>query len=138
MGTVRDISDGKNVQLLQKVVVKKPQEVVVSFPNFSENRDVEEPLHEKFERFFQQWYAETAGYSNPDLIRGHPMYLKMVKLGKPAIPLILRKLQEKPCFLFAALKKISGENPVLKAHAENFNFVLNDWLKWGKEKNKNF
>ena len=134
MLTVRGVYDGQKVHLLQQVAVKKPHEVLVSFPDLPENGEAEEDsVAEKFDRFFEKWYEETAPISGSAIFT-NPNHQKMIDLGEAAIPLMLKKLQEKPHFLFRALAKISGENPVLKEHHGKFDLIIEDWLNWGKQK----
>ena len=61
----------------------------------------------------------------------HPAYQAIINLGKAAIPMILRKLQECPQHLTYALFKITGENPVPKKHIGQLDKMTEDWLQWG-------
>ncbi len=132
MLSVHAIYDGKKLNFLQKVEVKKPRQVIVTFLDEVENEEELETFAEKFERIFEQWYAETAAISGHWVFE-NPNHQKIIDMGKPAIPLILKKLQEKPCYIFYALEKITGEDPVPKKHATNYGLIKNDWLKWGKQ-----
>ena len=133
MQSVHAIYDGQNVTLLEEVAVKTPRQVIVTFLDEPENGEAEEPLSEKFERLFEKWYEDTAPISG-SVIFNHPNYQKMIDLGKPAVPLMLVKLKEKPHFLFLALQKITGEDPVPKEHAKNFGLVKDAWLDWGRQR----
>ena len=71
--------------------------------------------------------------SNGDEITKHPAYRQIIGLGKRVVPFILIKLQEDPQHLFHALFKITGENPILPAHAGQLGKMTADWLKWGRK-----
>lgn len=91
-------------------------------------------LSERFEEHFQRWKKDTGPHSNAQIIVGHPDYLKMIKMGWPVVPLMLKKLQDDPQHIFHALFKITGENPVPKAHVGKFQDMIADWLDWGRQK----
>jgi hypothetical protein len=54
-----------------------------------------------------------------------------VALGNPAVPLILREIeQELQLSWFAVLAAITGENPVPPAHAGRLEAMARAWLDW--------
>jgi hypothetical protein len=89
---------------------------------------------ERFEVLFQRWKKETALLSSGTAIVGHPAYQEVIEMGDAVVPFILIKLQEDPQHLFYALYKITGENPVPKAHAGDLDSMTADWLDWGRQK----
>ncbi len=127
--------DGQNVLFPPTLGVKKPQRVIVTFTEEPEPAAAEEPLAERFERLFENWYAETAAHSSGHVILGHPSFRQIIGLGKPAIPLILKKMQGKFSFIHFALEEITGEDPILEEHRGKPVSCAQDWLEWGK-KNK--
>jgi hypothetical protein len=133
MLTIRGIYDGQTINLLEHVAVKQPRHVIISFLDELEGDIIDNSINEKFELLFEQWYIETALLSGKRVYE-NPNYQKMVALGKPIIPLLLKKLEIKPCYLFNALEKLTGEDPVLKEHSTDFEMIKSDWLTWGKEK----
>ncbi len=62
-----------------------------------------------------------------------PTYQAIIAMGKTALPHILQDMQIQPNHWFAALKEITGENPVLTEHRGNIQSMTNDWLLWGKK-----
>ncbi len=64
----------------------------------------------------------------------HPAYQKIIALGEPAIPLILRELRDRPGFWFEALKAITRQSPVPPDERTDARQVRERWLNWGKEK----
>ncbi len=133
MLTVRAIYDGQTLKLPKNIVVKKPQEVFVTFLEDSETAE-NRALAEKFEALYQKWKSETGLYSGGSAIFENENYQKMIRLGKPAVPLMLKKLQKELTMLFPALVKITGENPILEKHIGYPHKMAKDWLKWGKSK----
>jgi hypothetical protein len=49
-----------------------------------------------------------------------------------AVPLILQELQSEPDRWFAALEKLTGENPAKEA--TNFYEAVDRWISWGIDK----
>jgi hypothetical protein len=62
-----------------------------------------------------------------------PDYQSIIIMGKTVLPYILEDMQKQPNHWFAALKAITGENPVLNEHNGNIQSMTNDWLLWGKK-----
>jgi len=62
----------------------------------------------------------------------HPSYQRIIGMGQPAVPLILKELQQNPSYWFWALGAITGQNPAEKAGT--FDEVVEAWLKWGRAK----
>jgi hypothetical protein len=55
-------------------------------------------------------------------------------MGEEAIPLILRELQVRPGYWFAALKAITKQTPVPPGDQTNPKRAREAWLKWGEER----
>lgn len=114
------------------MVVKTPRQVIVTFLDDPELEAVcAPPPLEKFEQLFDEWYADTAPHSNPEIIFGHQAFLQIIELGEAAIPLIFKKIQEKDSLILAAMPRITGQSPVPKAHFGKFFLIKKDWLNWG-------
>ena len=89
-------------------------------------------LEENFRTLAAQWRKETRHFSLVKKAVAHRAYKKILTLGKGAIPLILRELQERPDHWFDALELLADENPVLPEH--DFDQAVRAWLDWGREK----
>jgi hypothetical protein len=63
----------------------------------------------------------------------HPAYLKIIGMGRPAVPLILRAMRQRRAFWFEALRQITGEDPAVGAGAKNPSQVTDAWLEWGRK-----
>ena len=88
----------------------------------------------RFRALADQWRWETGPISSSSEIAAHPAYQEIIGMGPPAIPLVLRELQEKGGHWFAALRALSGENPVPREYAGRIPKMREHWLEWGREK----
>ena len=94
-------------------------------------------VEERFKELEAEWWDGTMFLSNPNKILAHPAYRKIVGLGEPALPIILRSLksQESGAFLFYALADISGEwVDIPEEHRGKIDKIIDLWLEWGKAK----
>lgn len=91
-----------------------------------------ERLAELFRVLVEEWRRETGMHSSIAKKVAHPAYQKIIELGKPVLPLILKELAARPSFWFEALKSISGEDPV--EPGSDVQRAATSWLEWGKEK----
>lgn len=87
----------------------------------------------KFKRLVAVWRTEQDPFSSI-LNFDHPAYQSIIEMGMPAVPFILKELQEDPDYWFWALQEITKENPILPEHEGNLDNMITDWLTWGKEK----
>lgn len=80
------------------------------------------------------WRKNRPSYSST-VVRDyvtHPDYLRIIGMGRPAIPWILREAKRRPDHWFVALSSIVRENPVEAKHAGNLQLMTEDWLKWAE------
>jgi hypothetical protein len=87
--------------------MRQPQVTQVNLKN------EDETLEATFNQLVLQWRKETRGISSSTELILHPAYQQIIGLGKEAIPLLLRELEQKSGRWFWALKSISREDPVL-------------------------
>jgi hypothetical protein len=59
----------------------------------------------------------------------HPAYQRIIGLGAPGLPLILRRLADEPGQWFWALTAITGEDPA--AGQSTVDDAAAAWLSWG-------
>ena len=85
---------------------------------------------ETFRTLSTRWRSETGHLSIVQQKVMNRSYLEIIGLGRPALPLLLRELQERPAFWFLALSSIARENPVRPG--ATFDQAVNDWLAWGR------
>jgi hypothetical protein len=86
-----------------------------------------------FHRLASQWAELTACRSNIGGLRHHPVYLELLALGEPVVPLILGELERKPsASWFGLLVAITGENPVPDQLGGHVEAMAEAWLEWGR------
>ena|SRR5258708_4684946 len=87
----------------------------------------------RFSRLAKTWKSETELVSKVTKRILHPAYQKIIGMGEPAIPLILKDLSENgPDDWFWALTAITDENPITKEIVGNMVAMTEAWLQWGK------
>jgi hypothetical protein len=90
----------------------------------------------QFYGLLSEWRAETAGLSSTTKIIMNAAYQQIIGLGPPAVPLLLRELTIRPEHLGWALRSITREDPVPSDAAGDVVRIANEWLAWGRRKNK--
>ena len=91
-------------------------------------------LETRFRALADQWRWETGPLSSSSAIAAHPAYQEIIGMGPAAIPLVLRELQENGGHWFAALRALTGENPVPREYAGRVPKMRELWLEWGRGK----
>ncbi len=77
---------------------------------------------------------ECAHLSSMREVGQHPAYLQIIAMGVPALPFLLREVEERPDHWFLALREITQENPVLPEHRGIISEMAQDWLKWARDR----
>lgn len=90
-------------------------------------------LQARFDALAAQWAEETAPLSDSTKIAMHPAYQEIIGMGQAAVPLILRDLAKQTRHWSAALRAITGVNPVKPEQYGNIPAITAAWLKWGHE-----
>ncbi len=88
-------------------------------------------IREWFASLAEQWRRETGPYSSISRKVKHPAYQKIIAMGEPAIPLILREMRERPGHWFTALRAIVRTPP--PNEGADIGRATGAWLEWGKE-----
>ena len=93
-----------------------------------------EELQATFNELAEVWHREASYWSFSSQRVWHGAYLKIITLGKPALPLIFRELEVtgNPDW-HHALEIITGENPVTEDMWGERGSVKRAWLDWAKE-----
>jgi hypothetical protein len=86
-----------------------------------------------FAELASRWRADTEFLSSPAAMAKHPAYREIIAMGEPAVPLILAELEARPDFWFAALREITGEDPVPPEARGNVKAMTRAWLEWGRQ-----
>lgn len=87
----------------------------------------------QFEMLAGKWRDETGMYSMDTRKVSHPAYLRIVGMGRQAIPLILEELQERGGHWYQALEAILGYNPIHVPGPVSIRELKEKWLDWGKQ-----
>ena len=95
-------------------------------------RQQTERLRAEFETLARQWKDETAGDSTGRAILLHPAHQRIVGMGRPALPLILEDMRQRGGHWFAALRAITGEDPVAAEDAGRVRKMQSAWIEWGR------
>lgn len=99
---------------------------------------VEETLASEFARLADEWRRESQFLSSSTDIAMLWPYQRIISLGRPAVPLILKELQKEPDHWFWALHAITGEDPVPPEDRGYLDKMAAAWLKWGRENGIDF
>lgn len=89
-------------------------------------------LAARFRALADEWRAATRFLSAPSVATEHPTYLAVVALGPDVVPLILAELAVAPEPWFAALRELTGADPVPPADRGRPRAVAEHWLTWGR------
>ncbi len=92
-----------------------------------------ESIEQKFQRLAAVWRAETAYLSSVTQMVNHPAYQEIIALGQDVLPSILRDLAKQPDHWFAALRAITGAQPVPPEDRGRVERMAEAWLRWAKE-----
>jgi hypothetical protein len=90
-------------------------------------------LEEQFQRLAAEWEKAVAHHSSSRIRYEHPAYQAIIHLGPPVVPLLLRDLESTGRHWFAALKAITGADPVPAGAAGKIAEMTAAWLRWGAE-----
>jgi hypothetical protein len=86
----------------------------------------------EFAELADTWERETRLYSFPERKAMHPAYQEIIGMGPQALPLILRRLEERgPDHWYWALAAITRKDPA--AEATTMQEAADAWLAWGRE-----
>jgi len=92
-----------------------------------------ETLEEQFRRLAGTWHNETAYLSSMSEASSHPAYQEIICLGPEVVPLLLRDLEAHHTHWFAALRALTGAEPIPPQVAGNIPKMVEAWLNWAKD-----
>jgi hypothetical protein len=87
-------------------------------------------INDLFNSYAQEWRTKAEHLSSIKKMVAISSYRQIINLGKPAIPLVLRELDERPNFWFTALRELTGEREIGKG--QDFKDARKAWLAWGR------
>jgi hypothetical protein len=86
----------------------------------------------KFNKLKEEWQRDTVCEINLDKIHLHPAYLKIIALGRLALPYILRSLEQEGGHWYLALQTIVEEDVAEGLTTTEVAQVA--WINWGRQK----
>lgn len=85
-----------------------------------------------FRALANEWIDETGYLSDPTEKFMHPAHFKIVGMGRPVLPLLLKEVQKMSGHWFLALEAIAKTNPVKPEDEMSIERTANAWLEWGR------
>jgi hypothetical protein len=82
-------------------------------------------LETEFKSLAEQLRLDTGMLSLVTQKSMRPAYQRIIGMGQPVVPLILRDLEQKPDHWFWALRAITGDNPVTSKHRDRVKLMAN-------------
>jgi hypothetical protein len=92
-----------------------------------------ESVEQRFRRLAAAWEKAVAHHSSTTLRNNHPAYQEIIRLGPDVVPFLLRDMEEHETHWFAALRQITGANPIPESAAGNVPQMIEAWLRWAKD-----
>jgi hypothetical protein len=86
-----------------------------------------------FDRLAVTWKTEVRFLSNINEKCSHAAYQQIIEMGQDVVPLILEELRREPDHWFAALRKLTGENPVPPEARGKLKEMTFAWLEWAEK-----
>jgi hypothetical protein len=85
-----------------------------------------------FQRLVTEWKASRGPATTVRMMTQHPAYKAIIELGEPAVPFLLEGLDQEPDHWFAALRAITGQNPVRPEDRGDLGKMAESWIEWGR------
>ena len=85
-----------------------------------------------FQRLTEEWKAGRGPATTVRTMTEHPASKAIIELGEPAVPLLLEELDREPDHWFAALRAITGVNPVRAEDQGDLDKMAGSWIEWGR------
>lgn len=90
-------------------------------------------VEKRFRDLATAWHAAVGHHSSTAVRLNHPAYREIVALGPGVVPYLLRDMETKHTHWFAALREITGVNPVPEAAAGNVGAMVDAWTDWARQ-----
>ena len=87
----------------------------------------------EFGHLVSEWKSGRPRGADVAQMTRHPAYRRIIGMGKPAIPLILKELERETDHWFPALRELTGASPVPEESKGNLSKMTQAWLDWGKD-----
>ncbi len=127
--------DGDKMRRVCEMLAQTFQDQRMNTEQSHSDTPISEALIEsRFRELAKQWKKETLHLSSAARMAKHPAYQEIIGMGQQVVPLMLAELKRRPDFWFAALRAITGENPVSPDSAGKIAEMARAWIVWGESK----
>ena len=123
--------DAAELSRLRHLLHKEPHVRGLGYNQYADEVEVEPADRERFRELAERWEKETFFMSNSKHMIEHPAHQEIVRMGEPAIPLILERMQSHGGHWFYALYQITGVNPIAPEDRGNIPAMEASWIEWG-------
>ena len=89
-------------------------------------------VEQDFRQLASAWKAAEGVSSSLTERFAHPAYQQIIAMGEAAVPYLLAELERQPDWWFAALKSITGADPVPASDRGRLSEMTRAWLQWGR------
>jgi hypothetical protein len=86
---------------------------------------------DKFTALVSEWKRGRGHSSKIRDLASHPAYQQIIGMGRTAVPLLLREMEQRPSHWDWALRAITGADPVPKQSAGKIMEMAAIWARWG-------
>jgi hypothetical protein len=97
-------------------------------------REPDPDVEQRFRTLVAEWNAEAGPLSSMTARVGHRAYREIIALGPAVIPLVLQELEQRPNHWFAALRSLTGADPVAASDRGRIGPMTAAWLQWGRDR----
>lgn len=87
----------------------------------------------EFKRLAAEYRQDTGNLADGHLMASHQAYRAIVAMGRPAVPFLLRELQQNPDSWFVALSMITKAKPEKSSDFPDPHKRAEAWLRWGRQ-----
>ena len=123
--------DAAELSRLRNLLHNEPHVRGLGYNQYADEVEVEPADRERFRELAERWEKETFFMSNSKHMIEHPAHQEIVRMGEPAIPLILERMQSHGGHWFYALYQITGVNPIAPEDRGNIPAMEASWIEWG-------
>ncbi len=114
---------------MNELTVTMPEQVIPGDVDLTRFLRSPADIRRDFEEHLSKWDKETGFLSSLDAKITHPSYLRIIGMGKQALPLIFEQMKRAPGHWFVALRAITGEDPT--SNDADFITATTQWISWG-------
>lgn len=97
-----------------------------------EYQQTQNQIKSEIENLIALWQNETSHVSSVHQMISHPAYLQIIAKGQKALPYIFHELEKMPDYWFAALRAITGEDPVPENIRGDMKGMRDYWIGWAE------